>query len=306
MLARPLAAALRPCRALLLAAGLLAPAVAAVAQDAAAPQAAAATAAAPDMGAQMLMFWFLTATLGLVLLIFGLLFVLLVVKMKPQLRALYHLPTVHDTWSGKVLGLLVGDASLVVGNDKDELMGHDYDGITEFDNDLPPWWKYGFYFTIVFAVAYMVFYHVTYTGDLQAAEYETEMQQAALLVSADDDDPNKVTTYAVLTAGPDLEAGKALYVTNCAACHGNDGEGKVGPNLTDDYWLHGGDINQVYKTIKFGITSKGMVAWKGKLSAKQMLQVASYVKSIHGTNPANPKEPQGEKESPAGPAIAAK
>ncbi|RFP65710.1 cytochrome c class i [Hymenobacter lapidiphilus] len=306
MVARPLAAAIRARRALLLAAGLLAPVLAAVAQDAAALEAAAATAAAPDMGAQLFMFWFLTATLGLVLLVFGLLFVLLVVKMKPQLRALYHLPTVHDTWSGKVLGLLVGDATLVTGRNKDELMGHDYDGITEFDNDLPPWWKYGFYFTIVFAVGYMVFYHVTYTGDLQAAEYETEMQQAALLVSADDDDPNKATTYAVLTAGPDLDAGKALFATNCAACHGNEGEGKVGPNLTDDYWLHGGEINQVYKTIKFGITSKGMVAWKGKLSAKQMLQVSSYVESIRGTNPANPKEPQGEKEAPSGQPIAAK
>ncbi|NVO31938.1 cbb3-type cytochrome c oxidase N-terminal domain-containing protein [Hymenobacter lapidiphilus] len=297
MLARPLAAARRFRRVLLLAAGLLAPALAAVAQTVA-PEAAAATAAAPAMGVQTVMFWFLLATLGLVLLIFGLLFVLLVIKMKPQLRRLYELPTVHATWSGKVLGLLVGDPVLVVGRDKDELMNHDYDGITEFDNDLPPWWKYGFYFTIVFAVAYMVFYHVTYTGDLQAAEYETEMQQAALLVSADDDDPNKLTTYTALTAGPDLEAGTTLFATNCAACHGTEGEGKVGPNLTDDYWLHGGDINQVYKTIKFGVTSKGMVAWKGKLSGKQMLQVSSYIESLRGTNPPNAKEPQGEKEAP--------
>ncbi|SET83103.1 cbb3-type cytochrome c oxidase N-terminal domain-containing protein [Hymenobacter actinosclerus] len=293
----------------LLPVALLAPALAAVAQDAAAPAAdAAAAAAAPaaDTGAQMFMFWFLLATLALVLLVFGLLFVLLVIKMKPQLRALYELPTVHDTWSGKVLGLLVGDAALITGKDKDELMGHDYDGITEFDNDLPPWWKYGFYFTIVFAIGYMVFYHVTYTGDLQLAEYETEMQQAALLVSADDDDPNKLTTYTALTAGPDLEAGKALFITNCAACHGTEGEGKVGPNLTDDYWLHGGDVNHVYKTIKFGVTSKGMVAWKGKLSGKQILQVASYIESLHGTNPPNAKEPQGEKEAPSGPPLAAK
>lgn len=292
----------------LLPAALLVPALAAVAQDAA-PAADAAAAAAPTAaasGGQLMLFWFLLATLALVLLMFGLLFVLIVVKMKPQLRALYNLPTVHDSWSGKVLGLLVGDAALLTGRDKDELMGHAYDGITEYDNDLPPWWKYGFYFTIVFAIGYMVFYHVTDTGDLQLAEYETEMQQAALLVSADDNDPNKLTTYTALTAGPDIEAGKALFVTNCAACHGTEGEGKVGPNLTDDYWLHGGEINHVYKTIKFGVTSKGMVAWKGKLSGKQMLQVASYIESIRGTNPPNAKEPQGEKEAPTGPPLAAK
>ncbi|SDY48174.1 cbb3-type cytochrome c oxidase N-terminal domain-containing protein [Hymenobacter psychrophilus] len=294
----------------LLPAALLAPTLAAVAQDAALAAAAAdAAAAAPTAaasGSHLMLFWFLLATLALVLLIFGLLFVLIVVKMKPQLRALYNLPTVHDSWSGKALGLLVGDAALITGQYKDELMDHNYDGITEFDNDLPPWWKYGFYFTIVFAVGYMVFYHVTDTGDLQLAEYETEMQQAALLVSADDSDPNKLTTYTALTAGPDLDAGKALFATNCAACHGTEGEGKVGPNLTDDYWLHGGEINHVYKTIKFGVTSKGMVAWKGKLSGKQILQVASYIGSLHGTNPANPKELQGEKEAPAGQPIAAK
>ncbi|MCC2547804.1 c-type cytochrome [Hymenobacter sp. BT175] len=258
--------------------------------------------AGPD--AQMLLFWFLLSTLALVLMVYVLVFVLIVVKLKPLLRRLYEMPTVQETWSGKVIGLLIGDARLVTGEYKDELLGHEYDGISEFDNDLPPWWKYGFYATIVFAFAYMGYYHLGGNGQLQTAEYETEMQQAALLVSADADDPNKLTTYAALTGPADLSAGKSIYATNCAPCHGASAEGKVGPNLTDDYWLHGGEINHVYKTIKFGVTSKGMVAWKGKLAGKQILQVASYIESLRGSNPAGAKEPQGEKEAGSKPLAA--
>lgn len=248
-------------------------------------------------GPQQLLFWFVLSTLVLVLLVFALLFTALIIKLRPQLRRLYELPTVHDTWSGKVVGLLVGDARLVTGERKDELMGHEYDGISEFDNDLPPWWKYGFYVTIVFAFVYMGYYHVADAGQLQGAEYETEMRQATLLVSAEADDPNKLTTYTALTAPADLSAGKSIFATNCAPCHGPNAEGKVGPNLTDEYWLHGGEINHVYKTIKYGVTSKGMVAWKGKLAGKQILQVASYIQSLQGSKPANAKEPQGEKEA---------
>lgn len=263
------------------------------------------TPAAGGQDAQMLLFWFLLSTLALVLMVFLLLFTMIIVKMKPQLRKLYELPTVHDTWSGKVLGLLIGDTRLVTGGFKEEDMGHSYDGITEFDNDLPPWWKYSFYFTIVFAVAYMGYYHMANAGQLQIAEYETEMRQAALLVSNEPDDPNKLTTYTALMTPADLSTGKSIYTTNCAPCHGTEGEGKVGPNLTDEFWLHGGEINQVYKTIKFGVTSKGMVAWKGKLAGKQILQVSSYIESLQGSKPANAKEPQGEKAT-AGKPIAAK
>ena len=284
---------------LLLALCLQAGAVAAQAPEAAAP----AKAGPPD--AQEMMFWFLLSTLILVLLVFVLVFTMLAIKLRPQLRKMYELPTVHDTWSGKVLGLLVGDNRLVTGEYKTEAIGHDYDGITEYDNDLPPWWKYGFYFTIVFAIGYMGYYHVANAGQLQLAEYETEMRQATLLVSADADDPNKLTTYTALTAPADLAAGKTIFATNCAPCHGANAEGKVGPNLTDEFWLHGGEINHVYKTIKYGVTSKGMVAWKGKLAAKQLLQVASYIESLKGSKPANAKEPQGEKET-GGKSLAAK
>ena len=253
------------------------------------------------MNEQELLFWVLLSLLGLLLLVLLFVGITVAVQLRPQLRQLYDLPTVHNTWSGKVLGLLVGDPTLVRGEYKDEILDHNYDGIHEFDNDLPPWWKYGFYVTIVFAFVYVGYYHLTTKGQLQAAEYETEMRQAALLVSAGADDPNKLTTYLALNTKADLSSGKSIFATNCAPCHGANAEGKVGPNLPDDYWLHGGEVNHVYKTIKFGIPSKGMVAWKGKLTGKQILQVTSYALSLHGSLPANAKPPQGETDAGAKP-----
>lgn len=262
-----------------------------------------AEASAPASTNQSTLLWFVLSTLLLVMLVFWLLFIALIAWMRPQLRQLYEQALVHDTWSGRVLGLLVGDTRLVQGEVRDELLDHDYDGIREFDNDLPPWWKYGFAFTIVFAAGYLFYYHVGREGQLQTAEYAAEMRQAALFVPVGSDDPNQLTTYTALTAPTELSSGKSLFVTNCAPCHGASAEGKVGPNLTDEYWLHGGELNHVYKTIKFGINGKGMVAWKGKLSGKQILQVSSYVLSLQGSKPANAKPPQGEKEAP-GKAVA--
>ncbi|RYU81533.1 cbb3-type cytochrome c oxidase N-terminal domain-containing protein [Hymenobacter persicinus] len=266
------------------------------------PARAAEMAAAPAAAAsQTLLLWFLLGTLAVVILLIVLVVAMLVVRLRPQLRRLYELPTVRPTWSGRVLGLLVGDPALVRGEVRDEILDHDYDGIHEFDNDLPPWWKYSFYATIVFAIGYVSYYHLAQAGPLQGAEYAAEMQQAALFVSADADDPNQLTTYQPLTAPGDLSSGKSLFATNCAPCHGVNAEGKVGPNLTDEYWLHGGEVNHVYKTVKFGVQGKGMVAWKGKLSGKQILQVSSYVLSLQGSKPAGAKAPQGEKESPSQP-----
>ena len=136
------------------------------------------TSAPATSGNPQLLLWFVLSTLVLVLLVFMLVFVALVSWMRPQLRQLYDQPLVHDSWSGQVLGLLVGDARLVQGDVRDELLDHNYDGIHEFDNDLPPWWKYGFYFTIVFAVVYMFYYHVFKTGQLQDAEYAAEIGRA--------------------------------------------------------------------------------------------------------------------------------
>jgi cytochrome c oxidase cbb3-type subunit 3 len=214
----------------------------------------------------------------------------------PILYQFYDHPDRQNAAMAKFLNLFRGDTQVFTGKAGDVLMeDHSYDGIQEFDNDLPPWWKAMFYVTAVFAVIYLVNFHVL-GGKLQTAEYEAEMQQAALLnPKAGGDNANEKTDYKPLTDKTQLEAGHAAYMQNCAACHGQNAEGMVGPNLTDEYWLHGGEVNEVFKTIKYGVTSKGMVAWQGKLSDDQILEVTSYILSIQGSNPANAKAPQGEK-----------
>ncbi|OQP53340.1 hypothetical protein A4D02_22910 [Niastella koreensis] len=176
-------------------------------------------------------------------------------------------------------------------------LGHDYDGIRELDNRLPPWWLYGFYISILAAGIYIWRYHIAQTAPLSKEEYqiamnEAEVQKAAYLKkSANNVDES---TIKKLTAAADLEAGQKVFSQNCAACHGKAGEGIVGPNLTDDYWLHGGGIKDVFKTIKYGWPEKGMRSWKDDLSPMQIAQVASYIKSIHGSNPPNGKPKQGD------------
>jgi cytochrome c oxidase cbb3-type subunit 3 len=179
------------------------------------------------------------------------------------------------------------------------LIEHDYDGIQELDNPTPKWFMVLFYGTITFGVAYLLIYHVLGIGQLQYDEYKTEMAVAAqdralyLSKAANLVDENTVK----LTKDPAVIAsGEAVFKTTCVACHGDHAEGKVGPNLTDDYWLHGSKINDLFKTIKYGVPSKGMPTWEKQLTPKQISDVANFVKSIHGTNPANPKEPQGIKE----------
>jgi cytochrome c oxidase cbb3-type subunit 3 len=215
----------------------------------------------------------------------------------PILSHLYDRPALRNTTMARIIALLRGDTTTLVGQHKDILMeDHSYDGIHEFDNDLPPWWKYMFYATIVFGVVYLLNYHVLGSGQLQDAEYQAEVQQASLLnPKSSEGNANEVTNFTALTDAPKLEAGKAAFIQNCAACHGQEGQGTVGPNLTDEFWLHGGDVNAIYKTVKYGVTSKGMVAWQKKLSDDQILEVSSYILSIQGTKPANAKAPQGEK-----------
>lgn len=175
-------------------------------------------------------------------------------------------------------------------------LGHDYDGIRELDNRLPPWWLYGFYGTILFAGIYLWRYHVVHSAPLSGEEYNIAMQQAEvqkaayLKKAANNIDEN---TVKLLTDPSDLAAGKAVFESTCFACHGKSGEGGVGPNLTDEYWLHGGSINEVFKTIKYGWPEKGMKSWKDDYSPSQIAEIASYVKSLGGTHPANPKPPQG-------------
>ncbi len=175
-------------------------------------------------------------------------------------------------------------------------LGHDYDGIRELDNKLPGWWLYGFYACIVFAGIYLYRYHVAHSAPLSHEELQISLdkaeaeKQANLKKAGNNIDEN---TVKLLKDPADIAAGKAIFTTICAACHRPDGGGIVGPNLTDDYWLHGGSIKDIFKTIKYGWHDKGMQSWKDNYSPKQIAQIASYIKSIHGTNPPNPKEPQG-------------
>ncbi|MBA9078989.1 MULTISPECIES: c-type cytochrome [Rufibacter] len=243
----------------------------------------------------------LVVLIGFLLVMVLVFLVMTFVQALPLLSHMYDKPALRNTAMARFIALLRGDTSTITGKHKDILMeDHSYDGIHEFDNDLPPWWKYTFYVTIVFGVAYLLHYHVFSSGNLQLAEYEAEVQQAALLnpSGGEEGNVNEVTNFTALTESAKLEAGKAAFIQNCAACHGQEGQGVVGPNLTDEFWLHGGDVNDVFKVVKYGVTSKGMVAWQKKLSDDQILEVSSYILSLKGSNPANAKAPQGEKYVP--------
>jgi cytochrome c oxidase cbb3-type subunit 3 len=188
------------------------------------------------------------------------------------------------------------NASVDIEKEQDIMLDHDYDGIKELDNDLPPWWKYGFYLTIGIAVVYLINFHVIGTGDLQTAEYTKAIAQAKLEVeeymktAANNVDETNVKQLE----GADIESGHQLFIANCAACHGKSGQGSVGPNLTDDYWVHGGSLADVFKTIKYGWVDKGMKSWKEDLSPVQIAQVSSFIKTLKGTNPPDAKAPQGD------------
>lgn len=185
-------------------------------------------------------------------------------------------------------------------------MGHDYDGIRELDNRLPPWWLWGFYSCIIVSAIYLWRFHVSHTGpssvqELQMAMQHAEEQRTIYLAKAKNNvDENSVTR---LTEAPDIEAGKKAFITMCAACHAADGGGGVGPNLTDDYWLHGGSVKDIFKTITYGWPDKGMKSWKDDYSPLQIQQITSYVMSLHGTKPATPKEPQGDIYKATGAAV---
>jgi cytochrome c oxidase cbb3-type subunit 3 len=182
-------------------------------------------------------------------------------------------------------------------NEDQLLLEHDYDGIKELDNNLPPWWVYLFYASIVFAVVYMVQYEVL-GADNQEMELRKEVAQAKIdiaeyMKTAPDMMDEKTVT--LLTDPADLAAGKEIFTTNCAACHRADGGGQIGPNLTDEQWILGGGIKNVFHTlVNGGRDGKGMISWKGTLKPKEMQKVASYILSLKGSNPPDAKAPEGE------------
>jgi len=182
-----------------------------------------------------------------------------------------------------------------VEKEADILLDHDYDGIKELDNALPPWWKYGFYITIVVAFVYIYEFHFSGEGKNPEQEYAAEMEEGMKLEELyKAKTKNLVDENNVLLAdAAGIAEGKALYTQSCIACHAADGGGGIGPNLTDDFWIHGGSMNNIYKTIKIGYPEKGMQSWESMYSPVQMKNLASFVKSLKGTKPAVPKAPQG-------------
>lgn len=190
----------------------------------------------------------------------------------------------------KIFGVFDGDLTAVTSTYTDQVI-HEYDGIQEYDNDLPPWWKAGFGITIAFSVVYLVAYHLIPTdlAPLQGDEYAMELAEAEIMYANVDQVYDGITEDVA-----QLDEAKGVYLKSCKACHGGVLEGGVGPNLADDYWLHGAGVNEVYHTIKYGVVEKGMKAWKSDYSNKQIYGLASYILSLKGSNPPNAKEPQGE------------
>ncbi|MBX2971458.1 MAG: c-type cytochrome [Cyclobacteriaceae bacterium] len=182
--------------------------------------------------------------------------------------------------------------------EKDILLDHNYDGIRELDNHMPPWWKWLFYATIIWGIGYLIVYHVTDTFPLSEEEYaasvEKAAEQKAKLLAANP--PAVIDENALVYEHNEemIKKGRTIYVTNCASCHMPDGQGSIGPNLVDDYWLHGGSIKDIYAVIKNGVQEKGMIPWGPVLSPEQIRDVSFYIRSIKGNTPPNPKAPQGE------------
>jgi cytochrome c oxidase cbb3-type subunit 3 len=217
--------------------------------------------------------------------------------------------------------------------EQEKLLDHEYDGIRELDNNLPTWWLWLFYITIIISVVYMLYYHVFHIGYSSADQYRAEIDPTFVRAGAaeqrilgmfpeyhsplhshrQDLTPwqraragGQIVQYVEMTAESDtatyvavtdparLDNGREIFVKNCAQCHGSLGEGGIGPNLTDRYWIHGTDMDAVAKSVKFGYPAKGMIPWRGVLSPDQIINVASYALTLKGTNPPSQKEPQGE------------
>jgi cytochrome c oxidase cbb3-type subunit 3 len=199
-------------------------------------------------------------------------------------------PTEKPSWWDSFTGLKPLE------QEKELEMPHKYDDIIELDNPTPPWFMYLFYSTLIFAVVYGLYYHVYLDGNIQETEYKTEVaeaekvREAYLKKFANSVNEDNVT---ILTAAKEVTEGAKIYSTNCIACHGDKGQGGVGPNLTDKFWIHGGDVKALFKTLTYGVPEKGMIAWNKTLNPLQIQKVASFILTLQGTNPAGAKEPQG-------------
>lgn len=183
------------------------------------------------------------------------------------------------------------------------MLNHDYDGIVELDNPTPPWWNWFFIISVIYGFAYLWLVHVSKTLPSQEERLEIAYEKAEIAKQKYLEQAGNLideTNVEYLDNEVDITAGKEIFISVCAACHGQQGEGTVGPNLVDEYWLHGGSVNDIFSVIKYGVPEKGMASWKDQYSPLQIAQLASYIISIGGTEVDNPKDPEGERYVPTG------
>ena len=212
---------------------------------------------------------------------------------KPQPPPLNHEPNEEQ------------DSSLLYGDAEDQVIaGHTYDGIKEYDNPMPGWWVWMFVATIIVSGIYVLGIHVfdfidTYEEDLAESQYELELIRESYAAANPSFEADEATLAAVAADPAAAEAGATHYAAVCAACHGAEGQGLIGPNLADAYWLHGGDDVSVFEVISVGVPAKGMPAWEGSLTPEERAQVLAYIRSFEGTEPVGAKPPQGDLYEPA-------
>lgn len=182
--------------------------------------------------------------------------------------------------------------------EKEIMLDHNYDGIRELDNHLPPWWTGLFVGSILFAIVYLIFYHVSDTLPLQIQEYETQVaqadEQARKLKASNPVAIIDETNVSIITDAVALADGKTTFLSNCASCHRKDAGGEIGPNLTDEYWKHGGSIQDIFTVVRHGVQGTNMISWEGFISPEKMQNVANYILTLKGSNPENPKKPEGD------------
>lgn len=241
-------------------------------------------------------FWLLTIVIALELVIIA--FMLFMIRrIRTELMPVKQVthPLLRRSW-WSTLDKKLFTRAVSVEKEADILLDHDYDGIRELDNSLPPWWKYGFIVTVIIGFIYMLNFHVLGYGKNPTEEYQQEMAEAHKARQAYEA-KNKDKIDESNLKMPDengLAAGKDIFTSTCWACHGKLGEGGAGPNLTDDYWLYKGSLQDIYASIKHGYPDKGMQAWEKNFSPREINNIAGYIKTLRGTNPPNAKAPQGE------------
>jgi cytochrome c oxidase cbb3-type subunit III len=180
-------------------------------------------------------------------------------------------------------------------SEQERLLDHAYDDIQEYDNPLPRWWVWIFWATIVFSLLYAIDVGGFMRGPGRVADYDRSIADAAKQFPKSTGPADASVLAALAHDAKALALGKTVFATNCAICHRADGGGNIGPNLTDEYWLHGGTIAEINATINEGVLDKGMPNWGKMLSPEQVNAVTAYVASLAGSKPADPKPPQGTK-----------